>query len=65
MPYSIQFRFNKKAENIILHLSEIIEETGVLNLCKIYASIPHIALCIFDEIDLEKTISILQKIEFK
>ncbi len=62
MPYSIQFRFDKEAENHFFHLSEIIENTGVINLCKVHASIPHIALCVELQKAYFPTSAIIEKI---
>lgn len=62
MPYSIQLCFDEKTNTIIMKMAESLDKIGVGNPFLKYNWLPHMALNVFDEIEIDETIKQINQI---
>lgn len=62
MGYAIEIIFDSKSERQIIHLMKNLDANEIENCLRKFQTTPHIALSVSDEIDIEKTIGIIERI---
>lgn len=65
MAYALELLFDHKSEEQILNLARSIEKNGIKNKFLEINSIPHIALFVFDKIDEQQAIKLVDNFEIK
>jgi hypothetical protein len=65
MPYSIQLRFDPESESKILSFSKALNDLGIADPEQQFSSMPHIALGVFQELDVDRTKAVLDGLALK